>query len=386
MVAKQAWVLAFCILLALTLGALAEEPFRYPEARHAKGQLRYQDGIPIVTVEGSPAEIGEQVGVLVLKPARGLLKKADDLLAAHGLKNLFPVLMKTGNVMTPQFPPDHLAELESAAKHSAWPRDMLVLANTIPDLRKLTSCSALIISPEKSTTGGPLFGRNLDTPPFFPLHEYTFVAVYRPVGKRAFAMIAYPGTIGCYSGMNDVGLAIADLTVNSAADASAKFDPAGVPYTLAMRRVLEECGTVAEAERLIRSFKRTTMQNLAVCDPKAGAVLEITTKSVVVRRGDEGVCACTNHFRTRELAGTGSPHQCTRFDQLERSRGADRLAVEDVIKQLDAVHQGQATVQSMVFEPAVLKLYLAVGEGPASSLPFRLINLKALLATPPIQK
>jgi hypothetical protein len=175
--------------------------------------------------------------------------------------------------------------------------------------------------------------------------------------------------------MNEAGLAVADLTVYAAADGSSKFDPTGVPYTLVLRRVLEECGTVGEAERFIRAVRRTTMQNVAACDPKSGVVLEITTKAVVPRRGEGGVSSCTNHFRTKDLAGPKSEPKCERFDRLEKSRGAGRLAVKDVIKQLDAVNQGRATVQSMVFEPAVLKLHLAVGVGPASSLPFRLVDL-----------
>lgn len=377
---KRKWLLVVGCFLALASGSLAAEPFRYPEATHGTGQLRYQDGIPIVTLQGSPAEIGEQMGVLVLKPAQSLLKKVDDLLAAHGLEQLFPFLVKSGNQMTRQFPPCHLAELESAAKHSGWPRDLLIFANTFPDLKKLTSCSALIVSSEKSATGGPLFGRNLDMPPVFPLYDYTFVAVYRPTGKRSFAVVAYPGTIGCYSGMNDAGLAIVDLTVHVSADGSPSLDPTGVPYTLAMRRVLEECSTVEEAEKLLRSLKRTTMQNIVVCDQQGGAVLEITTKVVIPRRGDGGICSCTNHFRTKELADAESPQVCRRFDQLEKSRLENRLAVKDVIQQLDAVNQGRATAQSMVFEPAMLKLHLAIGEGPASSLPFRMIDLKPLFA------
>src|SRR5262249_17735234 len=50
-------------------------PFRYPEARHGKGELRYVRGVPVLTVEGTPEEIGEQVGVLALKPARPVLEK-----------------------------------------------------------------------------------------------------------------------------------------------------------------------------------------------------------------------------------------------------------------------------------------------------------------------
>src|SRR5262245_17144732 len=161
---KRCCVLALVVALVFASGANAADKFRYPEARHGKGQLRYHDGIPLVTVEGSPEEIGEQMGVLVLKPASQLLKNVDDLLEAHGLKKLFPLLMKTGSVMTPQFPRDHLAELEAMSKHSDWPRDLLVFANTFPDLMSLTACSALLVSSEKSATGSPLFGRNLDIP------------------------------------------------------------------------------------------------------------------------------------------------------------------------------------------------------------------------------
>ena len=48
--------------------------------------------------------------------------------------------------------------------------------------------------------------------------------------------------------MNDAGLTLADLTVDSANDGSAKFNPLGTPYTLALRRVLEECGNIEEAK------------------------------------------------------------------------------------------------------------------------------------------
>src|SRR5437764_1323359 len=122
-----------------------------------------------------------------------------------------------------------------------------------------------------------------------------------PDGKRAFASVTYPGMLGCVSGINDAGLAVADLTVTDAADGSPKLDPGGVPYTLALRRVLEECATVEEAERLLRSLRRTVRQNVAVCDRTHGAVFEITPRTLAVRRPDEGVCACTNHFRTAGL-------------------------------------------------------------------------------------
>jgi hypothetical protein len=365
------WLAGFVVAVP----AHADGPFRYPEAKRGKGELKYVNGVPVLVVQGSPEEIGEQVGTLALKPASGLLKLADEFIKSRGWERIYPLLLKTGTVMVRQFSPDHLRELEAAAKASGWPRDLLVFANTIPDLRALGGCAALIVGPERSATGGPLFGRNLDWTPFGPVPEYALVTVYRPTGKRAFASITYPGMLGCFSGLNDAGLALADLTVTSAKDGSARLDPAGTPYTLALRRVLEECATLTEAEKLLRSLKRTVMQNVAICDKHQGAVFEITPKNLVVRRAPDGVCACTNHFRTKELA---TSTECRRYDILERSRELKKFSVADVAKQMDAVHQGPATLQTMVFETSALQLHLAFGKGPATRLPLCTLDLADL--------
>src|SRR5262249_45745923 len=147
-----------------------------------------------------------------------LVKVANEFVKSQRLEPVFPLLVKKANSMVPQFPPNHRKELDAAAKTSDWSRDLLVLGNTFPDLRKLGGCSALIVEPGRSATGGPLFGRNLDWRPFGSLHKYTLIVVCRPAGKHAFASIVYPGMFGCVTGINDAGLTLADLSVYSAND------------------------------------------------------------------------------------------------------------------------------------------------------------------------
>jgi hypothetical protein len=358
----------------------ADEPFRYPEARAGKGELRRVDGISVLLVRGKPEEMGQQIGRLALQPASGLLKRAQEFIKAQGWEKVYPLLLRTGSLMRSRFPPDHLKELEAAASVSGWPMDLLIFANTIPDLRKLGGCSALMIEAERSATGGPLFGRNLDWPPFGPLTECAFVAIHRPEGKLPFASITYPGMIGTLSGTNAGGLTLADLTVTEANDGSTVLDVTGTPYTLALRRVLEECATIAEAEQLLRSLKRTVRQNVAICDRHHAAVFEITPKSLVVRRSVEGICVCTNHFRSEALA---VPTTCKRYARLDQCRGMAKLDVAGVARQMDAVNQGSSTLQTMVFEPAALKLHIAVGKGPATRLPLRTLDLGALFSEGP---
>ncbi len=362
------------LLLALVLwtAAWAGEGFRYPEARYGKGELRYVNHLPVLVVQGTPEEMGEQLGVLALKAATGLKELSEGFVKAQGWDRNYPWLVQGSQLLAPRFPPDHLQELEAVARASGWRREVLLLANTLPDLQRVGECSALIVEPERSATGAPLFGRNQDSPPFGPLHDYALVAVYRPAGKRAFASITYPGLLGCFSGMNDAGLAVADLTVQDANDGSPKLDLRGTPCTLALRRVLEECATVEEAEKLLRSLKRTSRNSIVLCDRNHGAVFETTPRSFAVRVSEEGIGICTNHFRTEGLA---TSLHCGRYALLEKSRKLEKLELADVARFMDAASQGDWTQQTMIFEPRTLKLHLAMGQGPATRLPLRTLEL-----------
>jgi isopenicillin-N N-acyltransferase-like protein len=237
------------------------------------------------------------------------------------------------------------------------------------------NCSSLIVEPDRSATKGPLFGRNLDYFTLDVLDRYSLVTVCRPEGKHAFASIGFPGLFGCLSGMNDAGLALATHQVYGSLDASPRFNPKGMPYTFCFRQILEQCTTVEEAERLLRSAERTTFFNLAICDRRGGAVFEATPKTLAVRRAEAGICACTNHFRTAELLLFPF---CRRYDKLMESKSLRRLAVADVAQKLDEVNQGSLTVQTMIFEPATLKLHLAIGKCPSSSQPMKELDLKRL--------
>ena len=127
--------------------------------------------------------------------------------------------VKTAQTLTSHAPPAYRDELQSYAAKAAIPLDQLEVANTIMDLhRGGYACSSLMIEPAKSATGGILFGRNLDFYSLGVLDRYGLVTVYRPQGKHAFATVGFPGLIGCISGMNDAGLAMAVHEVRITAD------------------------------------------------------------------------------------------------------------------------------------------------------------------------
>lgn len=350
----------------------------YREARCGPAELKYVNGLPLLVLAGGPAEIGEQGATLVGSQARQLIDYPRLLLSQIGLGDKFPGLLAAGRRLLPQFPPDHLAELEAFARTAGVDRDLLVGVNTMVDTyRGGLGCSSLLVEAERSKTGGPLFGRNLDFYSLGILQKYSLVTVCRPQGKRAFCAVGFPGMVGCLSGMNDAGLALAVHEVLLAGDGAPLFDSRGVPYTLLLRRILEECRTVDEAERLVRAAARTTLFNLALCDPERARVLEVTPRTVAARLPERGLLACTNHFRSPELRTL--LRFSWRYQALWESQERDRLDVADIARKLHEVSQGPMTLQTMVFEPKAMRLHVSLGASPAWALPLRTLDAGQLL-------
>ncbi|MBN1393870.1 MAG: hypothetical protein JW959_02410 [Pirellulales bacterium] len=366
------------LLLLSVAAARAEEPRVFDEARSGGGELKYINDLPVLSVSGTPAEIGRQKGILTAAACRQLADYPRRLLERSGRKDRLEQYRKMAAALAEQLPDDHREELREAAKHLGIDPHQGLLANMLPDVyRGGFACSSLIVDGERSKTGGPLFGRNLDFYTLEMLDNYSLVTVHRPKGKHAFVSIGFPGMFGCLSGMNDAGLAVAVHEVFLARDGAPIFNPKGVPYTFAFRRVLEQCKSIAEAEKMLRDTERSTILSLALCDAKDGMVLEMTPKTVVARHSIEGVCACTNHFRSSELAMFAL---CGRYRRLVHSRAMGRLGLPEMAEKLHQVNLGKLTVQTMVFEPAELKLHLAIGSCPSSALPLKPLELKPLFS------
>ena len=74
------------------------------------------------------------------------------------------------------------------------------------------------------------------------------------------------------------------------------FNADGVPFAICLREVLETCRTVAEAVLLIESARHVTVNNVVLCDPEGGAIVEIAPEGVKSRPITTELRACTNHF------------------------------------------------------------------------------------------
>ncbi len=370
--------LALCVVAFAVAAARGDEPKRFPEAKHAGGELKYVGPVPVLTVRGAPKDMGEQFGELAITNSPDLDALHKQFLKDTKQDKRYPVIAALSATLKDNFPKHIATELEVAAKQSKREEGLLLFANTVADLTSGMGCSTVIVEQERSATGKPLFGRNFDWFPTKGISEHTLVVVYKGEKKRAFAAVTIAPIQGVISGMNDAGLCV---TINEIRIREAKpkpeFNWKGTPMLLAFRQVLEECGTVAEAEKFLRANHRTSTCCMTICDKTGGAVFELTPKGVEVRSAVNGVCCCTNHFRTDALCVSD---KCVRYDKLAplQAKGGAKLDVPGVFGELKKVQQGKATLQSMVFEPAERVLHLAYGPGPATDLKPTQLDLGAL--------
>jgi hypothetical protein len=360
-------MLRYCALLGLVFAipALAEER-RFPEAKFGKGEMKYINDIPVLTVEGTSEEIGTQFAELALKHAKKpLLGRVDSYMKQMGWEKQFPTMVKFAGVVFVSFPKNVQQEMTTACKVADVDRNLLTALNAIPDLAKMGGCSTLVVEPKRSSTDGPLFGRLLDWPPFEELPEYTMVMVCRQKDKHSFAAVTFPILLGVISGMNDAGLSLSINEISKSKDGSKSPNLNGTPMLTLFRKILEECTTLDEAEKMLKAHERTTWFCMTCCDAKGGCVFEVTPRNVVRRNGVNDVCCCTNHFRTSELSVT---EKCSRYPKLEEVQKADgKLGVTDVMKALDGVNQGVGTMHAMVFEPKARVVHLAYGGGKSAT-------------------
>ncbi|RMF97669.1 MAG: hypothetical protein D6741_09950, partial [Planctomycetota bacterium] len=358
-------------------GDTVESPYR--EGTSGRGELRFVDGVPLRVLRGTPEEMGRQEALLCRNAGKDVLleypKQLAEMLEIDGGWDAF---VETGRRLLPHISEHHRRELEALAEAAEIPFDELVAVNTFPDsYRGMMGCSSLLVEPPASKTGGVLFGRNLDFFAHQEMSRYTIVKVYAAgKGRFAFASVGFPGLIGVLSGMNEKGLALAVHEVRMSADRAPQFDPNGVPYMTALRRVLETCETCDQAAKLLEKMPRTTALNIALADRRTTCVVEMTPKTVAVRKAEDDICVCTNHFRTDRLAWIVFPW---RYAILREAADAKPLGVDDVTAYLDRVNLRFLTVQSMVFETTPLVLHLAWGKAPATKLPYRRVDLKPWL-------
>ena len=258
-----------------------------------EAELKYINDLPVLRLEGTPAEMGnwrraDRAGGEVS------YRLSKELLSLIGWQQEWSKLIELGLSMRGQFPKAHLAELESYAQAAQLPRDVLMGPSQMVDsygaMSSVRRCwSTRHALPRRACLAiVPTISRSRQAAQVYARHRY------RPTNNMPLS--------GDLSGF--VRLLVGDER-RRAGDRGARGLFRATNFCVRRRRRavsitfrghFEECTTIDEAEALFRSMKRTTRLNLAVCDRHWMRRAGVHAEDRGARRGEEGICACANHF------------------------------------------------------------------------------------------
>ena len=314
---------------------------------------------PVVELRGTAEQMGEEHGQQLEKPIQYLHDNYLKVYLGGGTQRF--LALAAARLFENYFRPEHLAEADALAKRTGMDERETVLAQCFLDLSPMEACSTITLPASAAPDHVARFGRNLEFMSLGVADKYSTVFVYHPQGRYQFASVGWPGLIGVLSGMNEHGLALANMEVTR----NPRL-PGAMPYTLLYRTVLEQCKTVDEAIELVKKTPRQTANNLMLMDATGDrAVLEITPASVTVRRtkATEPLIS-TNHQRGTDCDSMG---RCWRYDELHKIGEGEfgKVDLKELEGMLAKVSPGDETLQSMVFEPTNRVIYLSAGADAA---------------------
>jgi hypothetical protein len=343
-------------------------PFHAGSTAH--GKLAKMGEHWVLELDGTPEERGKAAGVLVGEQVRWILPNY--LKKAISTDHLSPAQKEAIAAIANEIPAPHFAELNALADAAQVDRTALFAANLAPEAYSSLACSCLATLPERSSDGKVRLARNLDWPGGSFLAGSELVVIETGATHR-FVSFAWPGLLSVATGMNDAGLAVADLM---ALGVSKKGAQPGIPVLFAVRSMLERASTVDEALAWLEAAARTIPQNYALADANSARVVETSPGQFRVRETAKGLAAVTNYWH-EETGGAKDP----RYAGILKGAADKQLGVVELQAILaEAAMPNGMNVQAVVLEPATRTVHIAHGKPPLARGTWSVLDLSPWLA------
>jgi len=418
---------AFVLLVALGISGPCPRPLAV-QAPNPTGHYEQVSGIRLVCLQGDPYEMGLQQGTLFREPLRELVRDYlyQRIVFERGVSHSW--LLAYARLSERDVPSDLQREMQGIADGAGLSYQDVLLLNTVPDLLALTyglpawdlsptlfstakqsatilqstasrhpsggtlSCATFAVWGSATTGGGLLVGHNLDSAEADLLGHYLLVVVRQPSQGNAFVSVGLMGMVGVWTGMNE-----GKLTVTLSSSPSVDVASSGQPLPFVLRRVLEHAGDLSEALHVLLAADRLCGGNVVLGDGKAPEAIAVELSAhrhaVFEADAESEPLARTNHFLDPDLelaqrdvlSGQERAASQARLNRLQALlefnrgwMGADKglalLRDEHDARFNDAMVYGPYTLQSVLFHPERLTLWVAQGQVLRSSAQGRVLR------------
>lgn len=392
---KRAQAVALLGMTLVCSMAAAAEPTVVPH-----GRLETLNGYTVVSVEGTPEEMGTAYGKL-LGPT---IQKVVKAMITEGIgadADAYQNILKGSKVMERFQPPEFLAELKAIAAAASVRYDDLVLLQYFGDVRRCITgagsasmCCSFAVLPPLTRERVCLVGRSFE---YFDngVGEYaSLLAYHRPKGRIPFVTVTWAGVINGWTLLNEKGVACSNNTAFGAKSQSLE----GISTCNMLRYVAERASTVAEGVELVQKGPRAcaTIMLVASGNPPDGAILEFDHEKIAVRRPEGGFVGGANSYfqlyqeesappgRKVSASETRTPRETADADPYwGRIKAARDLAFGNKGKLDFSWNLGGAegvpivsmSLHAVTMDATNLRLKVAMGKTPACKLPPRAFRL-----------
>ncbi len=336
-----------CLAVVCVLGVLLGgfNYFRTPILLSLFGENAH----PVVIVSGTWEEMGYQVGSRE-DLAKGIRRTASFIHKAFPPDKASTYFDRAAP-MIPQSIMDQmkglargLSDALSISYDDAW-RDVIAWNFFMPSTY-IKSCTAFAVT----SPGGAFIAHNTDQEYIHSLDGA--VIIFNPDQGLGHPFVSFfpPGFVGAGLAQNHTGLAV---VFNAAFPSERDY---GLPPLMMVRKVMEECGSLAETIQVFQSFIKEGGRfahngaNLTFIDFKTGemALIELAPDRVEVdhgkRWGNKRLVLTTNHYCMMPERNQREEYNTSSYARLERAQMLlsieEDFSVESILK-IQSDHDGQ---------------------------------------------
>lgn len=218
---------------------------------YGQGSVTYVEGVPHITLSGSPYEMGKQYGVLLKEELQGMYGELEEYLAQGRqqqpwyIRPFYSLLLNRElRRLGEDLPQEFQEELQGVSSGSGISYNRLLFGAFGTDLLDLSCTGALL-----RDDAGLILARNLDfSPPF--LGRYPVVVTFKPQEGYASTMVGVVGFLGVLTGINEKGLM---ASINKITFLEGK-DTADPPIGYMLRSVFQEAQNLEEVDPFFQNY------------------------------------------------------------------------------------------------------------------------------------
>lgn len=367
----------------VSIAAPEDAWFLRPEVRQADahrsmiGQADVQ--YPVVVVRGTPYEMGFQLGRAIRDEMHTFVPAA-----LQGLSDELGVsqeMLREVWARTAAFADDRVEqELAGLADGSGMPLGVLQAVHAVPLLMPY-SCSSIAAWGPATEDGHLYQTRNLDWSLAVKAHEFPVIVVYLPDQGLAHVVPTFAGMIGAHTGMNAVGIVLAEM-----GDAPAREKPYQVHaphFTVWFRTLLYDADSLTAAIDLFQAQPMTKRYHYVFGDG------QVERRAVKIKaHAPEPEDRRLRIWRDNDPDDDLAPNVLPGVVYQDEGRGAfptlkaeyGRLNGQRLVQLCNQIPIRGGNVVNVVYDATALRMWVsyAKGDQEAYQRPYVKLDLKAL--------